>query len=171
MAFSPLHGLIFGLLLVQLAGSMAIPPSGPSNQQHEQEPSKAYIVYTDHVAKPSGTPPWWPPCPRPPPTTPTRIFYLYDTVAHGLAAELTADEARRLPITPGVAGVFEDVVMHLHTTRSPSFLGLDRDLGILPDTNFGDDVIIDFVMKPDMVAPGTNILASWPDETLASRRC
>ncbi|KAF8765476.1 hypothetical protein HU200_008623 [Digitaria exilis] len=152
MAFSPLHGFILGLLLVQLAGSMAIPPSGPSNQQHEQEPSKAYIVYTDHVAKPShfATHELWytsmvaslSPAAA---NDSNRIFYLYDTVAHGFAAELTADEARRLSITPGVAGVLEDGVMHLHTTRSPSFLGLDRDLGILPDTNFGDDVIIGFV--------------------------
>nr|CAB3493756.1 unnamed protein product [Digitaria exilis] len=154
MAFSPLHCLIFGLLLVQLAGSVAIPPRGPSNQQHEQEPSKAaYIVYTDHLAKPShfATHELWYTSmvsslsPSAANDSSSRVFYLYDTVAHGFAAELTADEAQRLSNTTGVSGVFEDGVMQLHTTRSPSFLGLDRDFGILPDTNFGDDVIIGFV--------------------------
>ncbi|KAF8681749.1 hypothetical protein HU200_045193 [Digitaria exilis] len=154
MAFSPLHCLIFGLLLVQLACSVAIPPSGPSNQQHEQEPSKAaYIVYTDHLAKPShfATHELWYTSmvsslsPAAANDSSSRVFYLYDTVAHGFAAELTADEAQRLSNTTGVSGVFEDGVMQPHTTRSPSFLGLDRDFGILPDTNFGDDVIIGFV--------------------------
>ncbi|KAF8710032.1 hypothetical protein HU200_029759 [Digitaria exilis] len=154
MAFSPLHCLIFWLLLVHLAGSVAIPPpSGPSNQQHEQEPSKAaYIVYTNHVAKPShfATHEHWytsmvaslsPSAAN----SSSRVFYTYDTVAHGFAAELTSDEAQRLSNTTGVAGVFEDGVMHLHTTRSPGFLGLDKEFGILPDANFGDDVIIGFV--------------------------
>ncbi|KAF8722939.1 hypothetical protein HU200_022078 [Digitaria exilis] len=134
MAFSPLHCLTFWCLLVQLAGSMDIPPGRPSNHQHEHEPSKAYIVYyTDHVAKPSHF------------ATLEHWYTSMDTAAHGFAAELTADEARRMSSTAGVAGVFEDGVMHLQTTRSPSFLGLDKDLGILPDTNFGDDVIIGFV--------------------------
>ncbi|OEL34387.1 Subtilisin-like protease SBT1.6 [Dichanthelium oligosanthes] len=154
MTLTPLHCLTFWLLFAQLAGSVAIPPpSGPSTGQHKHEPrpSNAYIVYTDHVAKPShfATLEHWYTSMvaslSPATANSTRVFYVYDTVAHGFAADLTADESRRLSNAPGVAGVFEDRVVHLHTTRSPSFLGLDKDLGILPDTDFGDGVIIGFV--------------------------
>ncbi|CAD6340770.1 unnamed protein product [Miscanthus lutarioriparius] len=75
----------------------------------------------------------------------TRFLYVYDTVMHGFAAELTVDEARRLSNTPGVTGVFKDKAVHLHTTRSPAFLVLDKDSGIWPDTDFVDGIIIGFV--------------------------
>ncbi|KAG2637951.1 hypothetical protein PVAP13_2NG556500 [Panicum virgatum] len=80
-----------------------------------------------------------------PATNSSRVFYVYDAAMHGFAAELTDDEARRLSNIPGVAGVHQDRVLHLHTTRSPGFLGLDKDFGIWPDTDFGDGVIIGFV--------------------------
>ncbi|OEL21252.1 Subtilisin-like protease SBT1.6 [Dichanthelium oligosanthes] len=78
-------------------------------------------------------------------TSPERVFYVYDTVMHGFTAELTDDEAWRLSDAPVVSGVYKDTVVHLHTTRSPGFLSLDKDFSIWPDTGFGDGVIIDFV--------------------------
>ncbi|CAM0145380.1 unnamed protein product [Urochloa decumbens] len=150
---SLLHCLAIFLLLAQLAHSAIIrPPSGPSDGQHEQnpQPSTAYIVHTDHLAKPSqfATPEHWYTSmvdSLSPSTASKRIFYVYDTAMHGFAAELTDDEARLLSSTPGVAGVYKDTVVHVHTTRSPGFLGLNEDFGIWPDTDFGDGVIIGFV--------------------------
>lgn len=54
-----------------------------------------------------------------------RILYSYDTALHGFAAHLTDEEARRLEASYGVGGVMPEVVYHLHTTRSPGFLGLE----------------------------------------------
>ncbi|TKW35517.1 hypothetical protein SEVIR_2G378200v4 [Setaria viridis] len=150
---SLLHCIPILLLLAQLAHSVIIPPpSGPSGcqQEHDPQPSSAYIVHTDHLAKPSQftTPEHWYTAmvaSLSPATTSKRIFYVYDTVMHGFAAELTDDEARLLSGTPGVSGVYKDTVVHLHTTRSPGFLGLNKDFGIWPDTDFGDGVIIGFV--------------------------
>ncbi|OEL14514.1 Subtilisin-like protease SBT1.5 [Dichanthelium oligosanthes] len=149
---TPTHCLAILLLLAQLARSAIIPLSGPSDHQHQHnpQPSDAYIIHTDHLAKPSqfATPEHWYTfvvATLSPATSPERIFYVYDTVMHGFAAELTDDEARRLSDAPGVSGVYKDTVVHLHTTRSPGFLSLDKDFGIWPDTGFGDNVIIGFV--------------------------
>ncbi|KAJ1294243.1 hypothetical protein BS78_01G131000 [Paspalum vaginatum] len=149
---SPLYCcLTFWLLLAQLARSAPIPPpSGPSRGTNEPQPSHAYIVFTDHVAKPPhfATLEHWytsmvaSPSPA---AHSAGIFHVYDTVVHGFAAKLTVDEARRLSNTPGVAGVFKDRAVQLHTTRSPRFLGLDMDYGIWRDTDLGDGIIIGFV--------------------------
>lgn len=58
-------------------------------------------------------------------TAADRILYTYDTALHGFAAHLTGEEARRLEASSGVVGVMPEVVYHLHTTRSPGFLGLE----------------------------------------------
>ncbi|GJN32830.1 hypothetical protein PR202_gb21366 [Eleusine coracana subsp. coracana] len=74
-----------------------------------------------------------------------RILYTYDTVMHGFAVQLTGDEAQRMSSSAGVTGVYEDRVIHTHTTRSPGFLGLDPGFGAWEDADFGDGVIIGFV--------------------------
>ncbi|XP_057798453.1 subtilisin-like protease SBT1.3 [Salvia miltiorrhiza] len=55
-----------------------------------------------------------------------RIIYSYQTAFHGVAARLSAEEAERLQRHDGVMAVFPDTVYQLHTTRSPLFLGLER---------------------------------------------
>ena len=154
MTFSPLHCLTFWLQLALLARSVAISLSSSTSRggRHEHNPqhSSAYIVYADHVAKPSNFTTlehWYTSMvgSLSPAANSTHFLYVYDTVMHGFAAELTVDEARRVSNTPGVTGVFKDKAVHLHTTRSPAFLGLDKDSGIWPDTDFGDSIIIGFV--------------------------
>ncbi|KAK6926335.1 PA domain [Dillenia turbinata] len=54
-----------------------------------------------------------------------KIIYYYDTAFHGVAAQLTEDEAQRLEKGHGVVSVFSETVYRLHTTRSPMFLGLE----------------------------------------------
>ncbi|XP_047044178.1 subtilisin-like protease SBT1.7 [Lolium rigidum] len=79
------------------------------------------------------------------PDSPGHILHTYDTVMHGFAVRLTADEARRLSLVPGVSGVYKDRVHRTHTTRSPGFLGLDPSYGAWPDSDFGDGIIIGIV--------------------------
>ncbi|RCV13711.1 hypothetical protein SETIT_2G367500v2 [Setaria italica] len=128
-------------------------PSSPSSFHHEHKPHQpktAYIVHTDHLTKPfhfATLGHWYTSMVSSLSTAAnsSRVFYVYDTTMHGFAAELTDDEARRLSNTTGVASVHKDRLVHLHTTRSAGFLGLDKDFGIWPDTDFGNGVIIGFV--------------------------
>ncbi|CAM8991156.1 unnamed protein product [Rhodiola kirilowii] len=53
------------------------------------------------------------------------ILYTYDAAYHGFAAALDPDQAEMLRKSDSVLGVYEDEVYHLHTTRTPGFLGLD----------------------------------------------
>ncbi|GFP98377.1 subtilisin-like protease [Phtheirospermum japonicum] len=48
------------------------------------------------------------------------------TAFHGVAAQLTEDEARKLQQQNGVMATFPETLYQLHTTRSPLFLGLER---------------------------------------------
>lgn len=74
-----------------------------------------------------------------------RILYTYDTIFHGFAAKLTAQEAQNISKIPGVIGLYKDSIIELHTTRSTSFLGLNTEFGLWPDTNMGDGIIIGLV--------------------------
>ncbi|KMS98938.1 hypothetical protein BVRB_3g067390 [Beta vulgaris subsp. vulgaris] len=54
-------------------------------------------------------------------------MYTYKNAFHGLAAQLTEEEASKLGQHHGVVTLFPETVYHLHTTRSPMFLGLNRE--------------------------------------------
>ncbi|XP_042420089.1 subtilisin-like protease SBT1.7 [Zingiber officinale] len=69
------------------------------------------------------------------------MLYAYDTVAHGFSARLSAAEARALQGRPGVVGVQPEVRYELHTTRTPEFLGIDRE-GLVPQSNAEGDVVV-----------------------------
>lgn len=56
-----------------------------------------------------------------------RIIYTYQNAFHGLAAHLTDEEASQLAQDDAVLSLFPDTVYKLHTTRTPMFLGLNRD--------------------------------------------
>ncbi|KAH0459119.1 hypothetical protein IEQ34_011933 [Dendrobium chrysotoxum] len=71
------------------------------------------------------------------------ILYTYQTVANGFSARLTAAEARVLARRPGVLSVLPDTPYHLHTTRTPEFLGLDRsDVGHILESSSAADIIV-----------------------------
>ncbi|KAL3647414.1 hypothetical protein CASFOL_008382 [Castilleja foliolosa] len=55
-----------------------------------------------------------------------RIIYNYQTAFHGVAAQLTEDEAQKLQLQNGVMATLPETLYQLHTTRSPLFLGLER---------------------------------------------
>ncbi|KAL9313555.1 hypothetical protein ACSQ67_019007 [Phaseolus vulgaris] len=103
--------------------------------------SKTFIFRIDSESKPSVYPThyhWY--------TSefvhPTRILHLYDTVFHGFSALLTHQQLSSLAQHPSVLAVFEDRRRHLHTTRSPQFVGLRNQRGLWSETDYGSDVII-----------------------------
>ncbi|KAJ7975612.1 Subtilisin-like protease [Quillaja saponaria] len=55
-----------------------------------------------------------------------RIVYNYQTAFHGVAARLSEEEAEKLELENGVVAIFPETKYQLHTTRSPMFLGLER---------------------------------------------
>ncbi|XP_022992130.1 subtilisin-like protease SBT1.4 [Cucurbita maxima] len=77
-----------------------------------------------------------------PSSRPRKLLYNYERAVNGFAARITADQAAELRRVPGVVLVIPDRMRQLHTTRTPHFLGLADNLGLWPDTNYADDVII-----------------------------
>ncbi|CAO2838964.1 unnamed protein product [Amaranthus hypochondriacus] len=63
----------------------------------------------------------------------SRVMYTYQNAIHGLAARLTDEEALKLGQDYGVVNLFPETVYNLHTTRSPLFLGLNREDVILEE--------------------------------------
>ncbi|KAF0905869.1 hypothetical protein E2562_008901 [Oryza meyeriana var. granulata] len=139
-------------LLAQLTHSVFIPK--PKNRdEHKPQLSNTYIVQANHHLKPSrfATLEHWyismvathtPRATNGTAAVAGRILYTYDTVIHGFAVRLTADESRRVSRAPGVTAVHEGKMYYPQTTRSPGFIGLDREYGLWSDTDFGDGVII-----------------------------
>lgn len=58
-----------------------------------------------------------------------KILYSYDQVFHGFATKLSRAQAEALESVDGILGVYPETVYELHTTRSPTFLGLDGNDG------------------------------------------
>ncbi|XP_010272631.1 PREDICTED: subtilisin-like protease SBT1.3 [Nelumbo nucifera] len=73
-----------------------------------------------------------------------RMMYSYETAFHGFAARLSEEEAERMEEGLGVLGVFPETVYHLHTTRSPMFLGLETEdsTSVWSDALTDHDVIV-----------------------------
>ncbi|XP_059303014.1 subtilisin-like protease SBT1.4 [Lycium ferocissimum] len=71
-----------------------------------------------------------------------KILYSYDRAAHGFSARLTARQADQLQHVPGVVSVIPDRIRQLHTTHTPTFLGLADSYGIWPNSDYADDVIV-----------------------------
>jgi hypothetical protein len=73
-----------------------------------------------------------------------RIIYSYQTAIHGVAARLSEEEAERLEEEDGIVAIFPETKYHLHTTRSPTFLGLEpEDINSVWSQKLSDhDVIV-----------------------------
>ncbi|KAL3343918.1 hypothetical protein AABB24_027442 [Solanum stoloniferum] len=70
------------------------------------------------------------------------ILYSYDRAVRGFSARLTFRQAEELRRVPGVVSVIPDRVRQLHTTHTPTFLGLEDSFGIWPYSDYADDVIV-----------------------------
>ncbi|CAI9780366.1 unnamed protein product [Fraxinus pennsylvanica] len=62
--------------------------------------------------------------------TPDSLLYTYEAAYNGFAVALDPEEAESLRQSDSVLGVYEDTLYNLHTTRTPEFLGLERELGL-----------------------------------------
>ncbi|CAI8589752.1 unnamed protein product [Vicia faba] len=58
------------------------------------------------------------------------LLYSYTTAYNGFAATLNDQQAKTLLQNDAVLGVYEDTLYHLHTTRTPQFLGLESETGL-----------------------------------------
>ncbi|CAL9081595.1 unnamed protein product, partial [Musa acuminata var. zebrina] len=58
-------------------------------------------------------------------STSSRLLHHYQSLLHGFSTSLTPSQARAIGDHRGVVAVSPDSLLRPHTTRSPSFLGLD----------------------------------------------
>ncbi|CAN4082994.1 unnamed protein product [Withania somnifera] len=70
------------------------------------------------------------------------MLYVYKNVVNGYSARLTAQEAESLENQPGILSVSPELKYQLHTTRTPSFLGLDKNADFFPASDAMSDVIV-----------------------------
>ncbi|KAF7082361.1 hypothetical protein CFC21_086236 [Triticum aestivum] len=70
------------------------------------------------------------------------VLYSYSHAATGFAARLTWRQAAHLASSASVLAVVPDTMLELHTTLTPSFLGLSPSSGLLPASNGASDVVI-----------------------------
>ena len=131
------------LSLLCLLSLLSLSTSSSTNEQ-----PRTFIVQVQHDTKPSIFPThqhWYISSLSSisPGTTP-RLLHTYDTVFHGFSAKLSLTEALKLQTLPHIVAVIPEGVRHLHTTRSPQFLGLrtSDSAGLLKESDFGSDLVI-----------------------------
>ncbi|KAF5199446.1 Subtilisin-like protease SBT1.4 [Thalictrum thalictroides] len=78
----------------------------------------------------------------PPPHHSKKLLYTYQHTFHGFAARLTETQASILRNVPGILKVVPERIGHVHTTRTPTFLGLNDKSGLWPNSDYADDVVI-----------------------------
>ncbi|KAK4389375.1 Subtilisin-like protease SBT1.2 [Sesamum angolense] len=71
-----------------------------------------------------------------------RIVHSYRNVFKGFAAKLTADDVKNMEKKDGFVSARPEKVLSLHTTHTPNFLGLNQNMGLWRDSNYGKGVII-----------------------------
>ncbi|KAF2304060.1 hypothetical protein GH714_026740 [Hevea brasiliensis] len=74
-----------------------------------------------------------------------RLLHCYRHVVTGFAAKLTADEAKAMEMREELLLARPQRMVPLHTTHTPSFLGLQQNLGFWKSSNYGEGVIIGVV--------------------------
>ncbi|XP_009776157.1 subtilisin-like protease [Nicotiana sylvestris] len=72
----------------------------------------------------------------------SRLIYSYHNVMKGFAARLSAEEVKEMEKKPGFVYAWPERILSLHTTHTPSFLGLQQNMGMWKDSNYGKGVII-----------------------------
>lgn len=76
-------------------------------------------------------------------SSPASIVHVYNAPIHGFSAILTREQVQIIRKIPGILSLYPDRVLHLHTTRSPSFLGLHQtpNSSSFPNTPESDSII------------------------------
>ncbi|KAM0066880.1 putative tripeptidyl-peptidase II [Helianthus debilis subsp. tardiflorus] len=76
---------------------------------------------------------------------PATHLYTYYHVMDGFSAVLTVSQLKQLQKMPAHLATFEEMLGQLHTTRTPTFLGLKKEAGLWPVSGFGEDMIIGII--------------------------
>ncbi|KAJ4848286.1 hypothetical protein Tsubulata_017956, partial [Turnera subulata] len=71
-----------------------------------------------------------------------RLLYSYRNVISGFSARLTEEEVKAMEQKNGFVSARPERMLRLHTTHSPQFLGLQQQMGVWKESNFGKGVII-----------------------------
>ncbi|KAJ8626501.1 hypothetical protein MRB53_019808 [Persea americana] len=71
-----------------------------------------------------------------------RMIYSYQHVVTGFAAMLSEDEVKAMEKKDGFISAQPDRLLELHTTHTPTFLGLKQEVGVWKNSNWGKGVII-----------------------------
>ncbi|KAL6013160.1 hypothetical protein ACLOJK_003652 [Asimina triloba] len=136
---------LFLLVLI----SVLPPNSSAFSQQQQQQNDNEKKTYIIHASKSSIPPTFshhtlWYQSSLQSVSHSAQIIYTYDTVLHGFSARLTDAEARALRARHGILAVLPELRYHLHTTRTPQFLGLDTSVGagLSPASTSESDVVI-----------------------------
>ncbi|XP_061357796.1 subtilisin-like protease 3 [Gastrolobium bilobum] len=74
-----------------------------------------------------------------------RIIFSYKNVIDGFAVKLTPKEAKALEDKEEIVSARPEKILSLHTTHTPSFLGLQQGQGLWKDSNRGKGIIIGIV--------------------------
>ncbi|CAM8908921.1 unnamed protein product [Rhodiola kirilowii] len=73
---------------------------------------------------------------------PSTLLYTYTHSATGFSASLTPESAQVLHNNPAVLSLIPDHPNHIHTTRTPLFLGLTDSSDLWPNAHYADDVVV-----------------------------
>ncbi|CAN4075955.1 unnamed protein product [Withania somnifera] len=71
-----------------------------------------------------------------------QLIYSYHNVMIGFAARLSAKQVKEMEKKLGFISAWPQRILFLHTTHTPSFLGLQQNIGLWRDANYGKGVII-----------------------------
>ncbi|KAF5197891.1 Subtilisin-like protease SBT1.7 [Thalictrum thalictroides] len=72
-------------------------------------------------------------------------LYTYKHVMSGFSAMLSKSHLAQLANTPGHVATYPETFGQLHTTHTPTFLGLKKHAGLWPAGSFGADMIIGII--------------------------
>ena len=72
----------------------------------------------------------------------TRMLHCYNNTIMGFAARLSAEEVKSMAKKDGFMSASPEKVLFLNTTRGPTFLGLQQNVGLWKDSNYGMGIII-----------------------------
>ncbi|MCI17908.1 subtilisin-like serine protease, partial [Trifolium medium] len=76
------------------------------------------------------------------PDTTKRVIFSYQNIVDGFAVKLTAEEAKALEEKEEVLSTRPEKIFSLHTTHTPSFLGLQQNQELWQNSNLGKGIII-----------------------------